>query len=69
MPRPGALSHQKDKVLSNFQNDPFALTILINLLRAEMQRLMLFISCKSDHHRLNSGCLKSLESTDMSCSM
>ena len=28
-----------------------------------------FISRKSDYHRLSSGCVKCLESTDMSCSM
>ncbi len=28
-----------------------------------------FISCKSDHPRLNSDCVKCLESTDMNCSM
>ena len=35
----------------------------------EMQNLTLFISCKSDHRRLSFGCVKSLESTDMSCSI
>ncbi len=34
-----------------------------------IQKQTLFISCKSELCRLSSGCVKCLESTDMSCSI
>ncbi len=57
--------------MPDFQNDPLATLyqFLDVYSKLEIQKLTLFIWCKSDHHRLSFGCVKCLKSTIMSCNI